>query len=135
MFLQRMTDSMNRLVDFLTVLQKGELQSGILDANKVCSCQSLLQVLYVLCALLRVRAAVSSHNMQSFLPRLHALDLATCFQGQLRREIAKTSCAPKTTAPGGQVRLHQQVLDACSVGVMYELSLYCREWELHSIKL
>ena len=45
MFLQRMTDSMNRLVDFLTVPQKGNLQSGMLDANKVYSRQSLPQLI------------------------------------------------------------------------------------------
>ena len=35
MFLQRMTDSINRLVDFLTMPQDGVAQSGVLDANKV----------------------------------------------------------------------------------------------------
>lgn len=30
-----MTDSINRLVDFLTVPQEGKLQSGMLDVNKV----------------------------------------------------------------------------------------------------
>lgn len=35
MLLQGMTDSINMLVDFLTVMQEGKLQSGMLDANKV----------------------------------------------------------------------------------------------------
>ena len=39
------------------------------------------------------------------------LTYAICCQGQLRREIAKTSCVPKTSAPGGQVCLHVQDLD------------------------
>lgn len=67
----------------------------------------------IACALFRVSGAVpSDKHALSFLLRLHISHFASCCQGQLRREIAKTSCVPKTTAPGGQVRSHQQVLDA-----------------------
>ena len=108
--MQRMTDSMNRLVDFLTVPQKGDSQSGMLDANKVYYCQSLLQIFNVLCSV--------SGQIYVPLPCIELLAQAACLtfaiycQGQLRREIAKISCVPKTSAPGGQVRLYQQGFDA-----------------------
>ncbi|KAL3145270.1 hypothetical protein ABBQ32_001009 [Trebouxia sp. C0010 RCD-2024] len=55
-YVTHMTDSVNRLVDFLVAPQEGQPQSGMLDANK----------------------------------------------GQLRREIARSSCVPRTSVPGGQ---------------------------------
>ena len=105
-----MTDSMNRLVDFLTTPQKGDSQSGMLDANKVYSLQSLLQIMYVLSSGSEQLCSPSA-CIEILAPAAY-LTVATFCQGQLRREIAKTSCVPKTSAPGGQVRLHLQGIDA-----------------------
>lgn len=122
MFLQRMTDSMNRLVDFLTIPQKGDSQSGLLDANKVCSCQSWLLLWYKLCS--RSGQMRIPSTCMELLAQAARLTFTTCCQGELRREIAKTSCVPKTSTPGGQVRLHQQGFNAFVVQIQSDSSAF-----------